>query len=694
MKLDSHMTTFLRYIILCFCSAVLFLCCSATNSAAQTRVIDSLLIELHRPGAEDMRFVDLLNEISYAYNAYKADSALLYAKQALTVAERGNYRKGIAQACRNTGFAYQRLGKLADATSYYLRAVPLFEEMKDSLGLGNVWNGLGICYFEQGDYENALDFYQRGEPLFLHLGKMDRYAASLSNIGYTYLQMGNLNLAQVYAEKALALAERYNVPVIQIFALSHLGDIARRRQEYNAAESFFQRGIAVIAKTPTNSVANSRLYYLLGYLYTDMQRYGEAKRYLDSSLALSERGNMRFRIKDTFEGFQHLYEGMKNYEMAYKYQRLVVLYKDSLFNQESARQIAAMQREIESRAQATQIKLLTKDNEIQQTTRNALLGVVGVIISAGLLLARAYIRMRTVNKRLSLQNQEIREQRARLEEQTNEIASMNSELQLKNSHLIELNEEKSQFMRIAAHDLKNPLTSINALAGYMTMEAKNLPYEEITLLSGRISNTAERMFQLVKNLLDVNAIESGNFALQLMNIDTASLVETCVQSYMDTAKTKEITLSFTALHRSEISKEFYEFYAFADEQAVAQVVDNLVSNAIKYSPVGKRVSVRICHEEIVSEGYEYRTVKQEFIRIEVQDEGPGLTLSDKQLLFGKFTKLSARPTAGEDSNGLGLSIVKQLVEMMKGEVWCESEYGFGAMFIVRLPASNIELREG
>ncbi|MCU0425096.1 MAG: tetratricopeptide repeat-containing sensor histidine kinase [Candidatus Kapabacteria bacterium] len=680
-----------RYIVLVIACVSVIWCAFVPHALGQTRSIDSLLRELHRPGAEEERFVDLLNELSYAYNAYKADSALLYGQQALKVAEHSANRKGTAAACRNIGFAYQRIGKLADATSFYLRAMPIYEELRDSVGLANVWNGLGICYFEQGDYENALDFYQRGEPLFLRLGKMDRYAASMSNIGYTYLQMGNLNLAQVYADKALSLANKYNVPVIQIFALSHLGDIARRRQEFTEAETFFKRGLVIISANPANAVANSRLYYLLGYLYADMRRFAEAQQYLDSSLALSQQGNMRFRIKDTYEGYQHLYETMNNYKMAYKYQTLTVLYKDSLFNQESARQIAAMQREIQTRAQSTQIQLLTKDNQIQQTTRNGLLGIVGVIIIAGLLLSRAYLRMRTVNKQLSEQNQEILAQRTRLEQQTSEIATMNSELQHKNEHLVELNEEKSQFMRIAAHDLKNPLTSINALAGYIAMEAGKMPSDEVSMLSGRISHTAERMFLLVKNLLDVNAIESGNFALQMINVDAAALLETCVQMYMDAAKAKNITLSFTAHRHLEDTKGFYEFCAFVDEQAFMQVAENLVSNAVKYTPPGKRVFVRIMHEEGVQYGYENSVKKQEFIKIEIQDEGPGLTLNDKQFLFGKFTKLSARPTAGEDSNGLGLSIVKQLVEMMNGQVWCESEYGLGATFIARFPASTFNV---
>jgi len=99
-----------------------------------------------------------------------------------------------------------------------------------------------------------------------------------------------------------------------------------------------------------------------------------------------------------------------------------------------------------------------------------------------------------------------------------------------------------------------------------------------------------------------------------------------------------------------------------------------VSNAVKYSPPGKNIHVRL-------------KKLPEVIRCEVQDEGPGLSAEDQKKLFGKFARLSAKPTGGEHATGLGLSIVKKLVEAMNGQVWCESEPGEGAKFVVQLPAA-------
>ena len=125
-----------------------------------------------------------------------------------------------------------------------------------------------------------------------------------------------------------------------------------------------------------------------------------------------------------------------------------------------------------------------------------------------------------------------------------------------------------------------------------------------------------------------------------------------------------------------ISEDHGPLVAFADQHSAIQIFDNLVSNAVKYSPSGKRIDIRLKRRE-------------EMIRFEVQDQGPGLDQEDLRKMFGKFARLSAKPTGGETSTGLGLSIVKKMVEAAGGTVWCESEPGKGSTFVVELKSAEL-----
>lgn len=234
----------------------------------------------------------------------------------------------------------------------------------------------------------------------------------------------------------------------------------------------------------------------------------------------------------------------------------------------------------------------------------------------------------------------------------------------KNAQLVQLNQDKNEFLGIAAHDLKNPLSGILGLAEIMTASEGLLSPEEIVEYSSMIEDSSRRMFTLIKNLLDVNAIESGKMNTNLETTDILPTVKKIIQTYTDRAKAKNIDFY--------LKTDENQYIAFVDKDITHQVLDNLISNAIKYSPHHKNVTVTIS------------TVDQN-IRCEIKDEGVGLSKEDQQKLFGKFTRLSTKPTGGEHSTGLGLFIVKKLITSMNGNVWCESELGKGATFIVTFP---------
>ncbi len=280
-------------------------------------------------------------------------------------------------------------------------------------------------------------------------------------------------------------------------------------------------------------------------------------------------------------------------------------------------------------------------------------------------------------KALAESNDEIQRQLSILDEQSREIELANSTLQEKNLQLEELNREKNEFLGIAAHDLKNPLSSITMSASIVLSYRDKITEEQLQDRLENIMSTSKRMMEIIKNLLDVNAIESGQFNFTVEPVNLAEITGNIVEDYRERAEAKNIRLQYS----QETADA--KLMVMGDKSALMEALENLVSNAVKYSPKGKNVFIRLKTKA--------GTMKQDtgeissFLRVEVADEGPGISPDDMKKLFGKFVRLTARPTDGEDSTGLGLSIVKKMVEAMNGKVWCESELGNGATFIVEFP---------
>jgi signal transduction histidine kinase len=225
--------------------------------------------------------------------------------------------------------------------------------------------------------------------------------------------------------------------------------------------------------------------------------------------------------------------------------------------------------------------------------------------------------------------------------------------------------EKSDILEIVVHDLKNPLNAILGI-GDMLQNGKDfgLTINDYEKFGQEITQAASRMSILIRNLLNMHALESGNITINNIPINLSALVELIASDFKVRAAAKEIHL-----HVSPQTPDMI----FADEVFCHQIIENLLSNAIKYSPTGKTIWV-------TTKEYQGR------VRLSVQDEGPGISEEDQKKMFQKFTRLSAQPTGGEDSTGLGLSIVKKFTETMNAHVHCESELGKGATFIVDFPA--------
>jgi signal transduction histidine kinase len=257
----------------------------------------------------------------------------------------------------------------------------------------------------------------------------------------------------------------------------------------------------------------------------------------------------------------------------------------------------------------------------------------------------------------------------KVEQRTFELSESNKELKRAYKKVLELDQEKNEFLGIAAHDLKNPLVAISSFAEIL-LEDKNLTKEQYEDFLKEINKASKRMFRVIKDLLDVNALEQGKINIQMEPVSIKGVFNDLIMLFRENISKKNINIIEYYNEASEI---------ISDRNIITQILQNVFSNALKFSPLNKNIYLSAQPAE-----------DDQTIIIKIKDEGPGFTDSDKMKVFQKFAKLSARPTGGEDSSGLGLSIVKKLVELLGGRIDFESEIGKGSEFIITLSKSSID----
>jgi signal transduction histidine kinase len=249
-----------------------------------------------------------------------------------------------------------------------------------------------------------------------------------------------------------------------------------------------------------------------------------------------------------------------------------------------------------------------------------------------------------------------------------ELAKKNAEQEALNRELQRLNELKNTFLGMAAHDLRGPLANIKLAAGFLLESTDFQLTADYRQLLADIVSQARYMLVLVADLLDVTQIETGKLELERTSVDVADFLTEAVQRQAQIATAKGTNVLLQPVPAGHM---------WADPIRLRQVIDNLISNAVKFSPPGSTVSVSADHAP-------------HHWRINVEDEGLGIIPEDRQYLFQDFARLSARPTGGEASTGLGLAISRRVVEAHGGQIGVDTEPGQGSNFWFALPHYPVE----
>lgn len=332
----------------------------------------------------------------------------------------------------------------------------------------------------------------------------------------------------------------------------------------------------------------------------------------------------------------------------------------------------------------TSILLIVKidSSEIYQGINFWIFILFGLAVAIGIYaLFRLYIRRvriqkkvleRKVEKRtseISTQKEELQKQSEALKKAYEEIKTKNIAIEEAFEHLTnsfarlsDVNREKDGIISIVAHDLRTPLNNIEGLIQLVSMDG-NLNNDQKDYIA-KIRTVVKHGNEMIRDLLDINQAKNQKPELTLAELDLNDFIENWRANFEETLSSKKQKLILSGDYKSIRFK--------SDAGVLSRIMDNLMSNAIKFSEVGKKIEIEI-------------NPIGDLIKIVVKDEGPGISEDDQLKMFKPFTKLSARPTNGEPSNGLGLSIIKSLSKQLGGNVDVKSELGVGTSFEVIFP---------
>jgi signal transduction histidine kinase len=680
---------------------------------------DSAFAKLNNPSISIQDRLKALRHLAYELHELEPQQTEKYAREGLEYASKLGSTCDSAEFVRLIGLSFRMRGELTVALTYYFQANRLFLQCNDSGGQAATANNIGMIYQLQEDYVLALSEFIRALRIREARGEDRFIAQALDNIGTVLLEHNKFDSAAVYFARSLAIKKRYKRSGIQFtesnlgLALAYVGRHQEALDTLHHAMSYakhqgYMPGVAIASEYLGQVLRlDNRAEQAVPYLHTALTIYRSVQNMPRVAAVLQELANVhtvcrhhdsakfygriaieastrlrRFRVRASVAAMmQAIAEREKNAENTTLFRTLVAQSNDSLLAliEENHRThidfIFALDNQ---RSENYRLKTELQSSQGNTTRVAWMLGWIGLSLCGVSVFALVVVRSRrkyqAENIALSQANAEIERQRSLLHEQASELDAVNhnlmysnDELLEKNGKLAEANAFKMEMLSVAAHDLKNPLSGILGLTGILQDDA-NIEEKNKKEILTQIMHSTESMVKLISNVLDTTALDMGKIQLRPYWFDATFTVRTLLQEYFFLADAKKQRIE-------SVVPETYLLYS--DEQRLRQVMDNLLSNALKYSPYGS-----IVHVSLASKAGK----TGEVLEFRVKDPGPGLSDEDKTKLFRHFQRLSARPTGGESSTGVGLAIVKQIVDAHDGgSIRVESVLGEGAEFIVEIP---------
>lgn len=629
--------------------------CGLVTKAQETSVgIDSLnALILKKEGKEK---VDLLNDLSREYWNISLKTALSYSSQAYELASEINYFEGMSDAANRSGNVYYFLKDTTRALEYYRKALELAQTIGNERSKGVIFNNIGALYANVNEFGKAIHFYTMGLESKIKHGDKILMSATLSNIGWALYNSGQYSKALEYYMQFTRIGEEIYDSITLAGGYRNIGLTYLKMGQYNSAVEYFQKAYGIFEERK-DSIGMTQAFFNIGVALLQKNSLVGAKSHLELARNNAVKFNNNELLIEILRELSLLNEKEKNFKEAWMLHKEFSKLQDSLRRAESVRILEELKVIYETESTTNQAAILAMENEIQMAQirresnfRNYLIIlVILVVIMAFIILSRFIIKLR-LNRKLN--------EKIKILQETN-LKLLTSEENLRN-----LNITKDKFFGIIAHDLKNPF---NALMGFSEMLSENLDeltVEEMGNYVEIIHNSAKNLYRLLENLLLWSATQTGNIGYAPEKFDLRVLAQ------------KEVALQKSVLQKKKIvavNKIAPGIIVYADIDLISKTFNNLLDNAIKFSPEGGTITL-----SAVS--------LKNYAEISVADTGPGMTEDQLQQIF--LLENKQNQSSEQRGTGLGLILSKYFVEKNSGFIDVISTPNRGTTFIFSIPLAE------
>ncbi len=606
---------------------------------------------------------------SYYRRMQQNDSALVYFNKSLELAKKIGYKKGIS-VCNN-GICHIKylMGKNKEAIYACLKCAEIARSLNDYPTLADTYIAVGNTYAREHKLDQSLKYYLKVDSLHsVHPLRPIIIAAAYQSIGDVYKSLKEYDKSEEYFLKANTEFKKLKQGAEFFLNTTnwHLGEVYLQKKQYKKADSLLQQSyvffntikdyltLAHISidlgqiNMKNNNPEEAEKYFLqsyklvkdmgntyevsvsaieLGNLYLKQKQYDKAITYYQTAVQIQKNENNSQVIQESYANLSKAYAGKKDFKNAYLYLYKASQLKDSINQTQNAAKIRELEAIYQTEKKEKEIALLSSKNKIieqqKRMQRNLFLGIMSFVSLLALFLFSLYKNRQKVVRKLK-----------------------------------ELDQAKSDFFANISHEFRTPLTLILSPVK-QRLKQNRLTKEDSNLLQ-IIQQNAERLLDLVNQVLDLTKLQAGKRKLNVSQVDPQNFLGLIAHNFESLAQQKNI--SYT------IDNQCKEEFIWIDKDVIQKITNNLLSNSFKYTEKGGQIRF-------------FSDCKDGKLIIKIQDTGKKLTQEDLNRIYERFYQKNKH----SEGIGLGLSIVKQLVQLHKGRIKAESGEDGWTVFQVVIP---------